>query len=155
MLLDGERPLPAHVWRAPGLTGLFGGGPEYCAVCKRELGHKHKPKREWNIRGKLCGDCHVDKTKEFYEATVRQPCKVCGTTRKISDMWEPRWQWDMDGLLCKECFDKKESEFDQKRNYCSLCGAKMGLIRYNPKPKWKSSGQMCRACWDDKKAEMG
>ncbi len=135
--------------------GLFGKKVEYCAVCSKELTHKHKPKREWNINGRLCGDCHMDKSNEFYEAKVRQPCIVCGTTKKISDMWEPRWQWDMDGLLCKECFDKKESGFNEKRNFCTICSGKMGLIRYNPKPKWKIEGQLCRRCWDEQKAKYG
>jgi hypothetical protein len=61
----------------------------------------------------------------------------------------------MDGLLCKECFDKKEAGHNTKRNYCSLCNAKIGFIRYNPKPKWKIDGQMCRTCWDEHKARMG
>lgn len=134
---------------------LFGNKKEYCAICNKELVHKHKPKREWNIRGKLCGDCHVDKSNEFYEAKVRQPCTECGITGKISDMWEPRWQWDMDGLLCKGCFDKKEKDYGDKKNFCALCSGKMGLIRYNPKPKWKITGQLCRACWDDQKARHG
>ena len=41
----------------------------------------------------------------------------------------------MEGLLCKECFDKKEEEHDKKKNFCAICGGKMGLIRYNPKSK--------------------
>ena len=61
----------------------------------------------------------------------------------------------MDGLLCKDCFDAKEKDHAVTKNYCSLCGAKMGLIRYNPKPKWKMDGQLCRKCWDGKKAEFG
>jgi ribosomal protein S14 len=80
---------------------------------------------------------------------------MCGTTGKISDLWEPRWQWDMDGLLCKDCFDKKEEDHTKKKNYCALCGTKMGLFRLNPKPKWKVDGQLCRKCWDVKKAEFG
>lgn len=135
--------------------GMFGRKKEHCAVCGVELTHKHKPKREWNIKGKLCGNCHVDKANEFQEAKIRQPCVTCGTTKKISDMWEPRWQWDMDGLLCKECFDKKESGFHEKRNFCVMCSGKMGLIRYNPKPKWKIEGQLCRKCWDEQKAKYG
>ncbi len=135
--------------------GLFGGKPVSCTACGKELKHKSKPKREWNIKGPLCGDCYMDKAEEFYEGKVRQPCKSCGTVRKITDLWEPRWQWDMDGLLCKECFDKKETGHNTKRNYCSLCNAKMGFIRYNPKPKWKIDGQMCRTCWDEHKARMG
>ena len=90
--------------------GLFSRKPSFCAVCNKELTHKHKPKREWNIKGRLCGDCHFDKSKEYYEGKVRQPCVKCGTTRKITDLWEPRWQWEMEGLLCKECFiDHREN----------------------------------------------
>ncbi len=135
--------------------GLFSRKPAYCAICKIEIKHKHKPKREWNVKGPLCGNCHVDKTKEFYEATIIQSCVMCGTRKKISDLWEPRWQWDMDGLLCKDCFDKKEEDHAKKKNYCALCGTKMGLFRLNPKPKWKVDGQLCRKCWDVKKAEFG
>ncbi|TAK15466.1 MAG: hypothetical protein EPO37_09925, partial [Nitrosarchaeum sp.] len=88
--------------------GLFGKKPTYCTICNKELTHKHKPKKEWNIKGMLCGDCHFDKSKEYYEGKVRQACVSCGTIKIISELWEPRWQWDMEGLLCKECFDKKE-----------------------------------------------
>jgi len=41
------------------------------------------------------------------------------------------------------------------KNFCALCGGKMGLIRYNPKGTWKVEGQLCRKCWDGKKAEFG
>ena len=61
----------------------------------------------------------------------------------------------MEGLLCKACFDKKESSHDKKKNFCVLCGAKMGIIRYNPKPKWKVNGNLCRKCWDGQKAQFG
>ena len=135
--------------------GLFSKTPSFCTVCGKQLTHKHKPKREWDIKGSLCGDCHFEKSKEYYEGKMRQACVTCKTTRRITDLWEPRWQWDMEGLLCKECFDKKEEAFGTKKNFCSLCGAKMGLIRYNPKQKWKVDGQLCRLCWDKKKAEMG
>jgi len=40
------------------------------------------------------------------------------------------------------------------KNFCSICGIKIGLIRYNPKPKWKIDGQLCKKCWDQKKAEI-
>ncbi|MFB5620920.1 MAG: hypothetical protein ACE5RC_07305 [Nitrosopumilus sp.] len=135
--------------------GLFSKKPSFCSVCNKELTHKHKPKREWNIKGPLCGDCHFEKQKEYYEGKVRQPCVVCGTTQKITDLWEPRWQWDMEGLLCKKCFDTKEEDHGKKKNFCSLCQGKMGLIRYNPKGSWKIEGQLCRKCWDEKKAEFG
>jgi len=135
--------------------GLFDRKPSLCSVCKKKLKHKHKPKREWNIKGLLCGECYMDKMKEFYEAKIRQPCVSCGVTQKVSDLWEPRWQWEMEGLLCKQCFDKKEEEYQQKQNFCSICGTKLGFIRYNPKGKWKIDGQLCRKCWDEQKAKYG
>lgn len=135
--------------------GLFSRKPSCCAICGAVMKHKHKPKREWGVKGHVCGDCHVTKTTEFYEAKVVQPCITCGTRYRIADMWEPRWQWDMDGLLCKGCFDKKEADFHSKERVCSKCGGKLGFIRYNPKPKWKMEGQLCRKCWDDTKAEIG
>ena len=33
--------------------GLFSKKPSYCTVCNKELTHKHKPKREWNVKGPL------------------------------------------------------------------------------------------------------
>lgn len=129
--------------------------PAYCAICGALLKHKHKPKREWGIKGRICGECHVTKTAEFYEAKVVQPCVICGVRRRIADMWEPRWQWDMDGLLCKECFDKKEKAHATQDHRCAMCGTGLKFIRYNPKPKWKMDGQLCRQCWDQTKAERG
>ena len=135
--------------------GLFSKKPTYCIICNKELTHKHKPKKEWNIKGTLCGDRHFDKSKEYYEGKIKQPCVICKTSKIISELWEPRWQWDMEGLLCKECFDKKEQNFVVKKNFCALCGTKIGLVRHNPKSKWKIEGQLCRKCWDEKKVEMG
>jgi len=135
--------------------GLLSRKPAFCAVCNKQLTHRHKPKKEWGITGLLCGDCHVDKMQEFYEAKVRQPCVICGTPKKIHDLWEPRWQWEMEGLLCKDCFDKKEEDHDKKKKFCSLCGKQMKFIRYNPKGKWKIEGQLCRTCWDEQKSKHG
>ena len=135
--------------------GLFSRKPTFCTICDKELKHKHKPKKEWNLKGVLCGDCHFEKSKEYYEGKVRQPCVVCKETHKITDLWEPRWQWDMQGLLCKKCFDVKESSFGKKKNFCALCEKKMGLVRYNAKSHWHVEGQLCRSCWDEKKAELG
>jgi len=135
--------------------GLFSRKPVFCAVCNKEVSHRHKPKKDWGIKGVLCGNCHVDKMKEFYEQKIKQSCVSCGVIKKITDLWEPRWQWDMEGLLCKNCFDKKEVDFKDKKNFCSICGIKIGLIRFNPKTKWKVKGQLCRSCWDKNKAEHG
>ncbi|MDW7641107.1 MAG: hypothetical protein ACKVN8_00065 [Nitrosarchaeum sp.] len=135
--------------------GLFSKKPTFCSICNKDLTHKHKPKKEWNVNGYLCGDCHFDKSKEYYEGKIKQSCVVCRTTKIISELWEPRWQWDMQGLLCKECFDKKEASFEIKKKFCALCGATMGFIRHNPKSKWMIEGQLCGKCWDQKKAELG
>ena len=135
--------------------GLFNRKPAYCVVCNKELTHKHKPKKEWNLKGVLCGDCHFDKSKVYSEGQVRQPCVKLLRLWEFTGLWEPRWQWDMEGLLCKNCFDQKEKDFAQKKNFCSLCDTKMGLIRHNPKNHWKIEGQVCRKCWDNKKSEFG
>jgi len=134
---------------------LFSRKPVFCAVCNKQLTHKHKPKKEWGMKGLLCGDCHFDKSKEYFEGKIMQPCVECEITKKITNLWEPRWQWEMEGLLCKECFDKKEEDHAKKKNFCALCGGKMGLIRYNAKGNWKIEGQLCRNCWDKKKIEFG
>jgi len=130
---------------------LFNREPKFCAICKKELKHKHKPKKEWNIEGPLCGECHMDKMREFFEGTMKQKCVECNMTKKITDLWEPRWQWEMEGLLCKNCFDKKEKDFTTKKAFCSICGAKLNFFRYNPKSQWKVEGQLCRKCWDVQK----
>ena len=137
------------------IMGLLSRKPSYCKICGAKLKHKNKPKREWGVKGPICGDCYVTKTTEFYEAKIIQPCVVCGVRRRVADMWEPRWQWDMDGLLCKDCFEKKETGHKNEKSTCSHCGTKLGFIRYNPKPKWNMNGQLCRECWDNTKAELG
>ena len=59
----------------------------------------------------------------------------------------------MKGLFCKPCFDNKEVEYNKIRNFCSMCGVKLGVIRYNPKQHWAIVGQICRSCWDTQKAK--
>ena len=135
--------------------GLFGKKVGICSVCKKEIAHKHKPKQEWQVEGPLCGDCYVNQMKKFYDLSLRQRCVVCNVEKDVPDMWEPRYQWDMKGLLCKECFDKKDGEFKAKKDFCTVCGRNLGMIRYNPKIKWDLSGQLCRECWDMHKAKMG
>ena len=31
--------------------------------------------------------------------------------------------------MCGKCFDKKEEDHGKKKNFCSLCGGKIGVIR--------------------------
>lgn len=128
--------------------GLFSKKPVNCTVCNKETTHKHKPKKEWNMKYPLCADCYMNTMSQYYHGTFKQKCVKCGTEKKITDLWEPRWQWDMEGLLCKSCFDAKEIDFDAKKESCGVCGAKMNFFRYNPKSEWKIEGQLCRKCWD-------
>jgi len=58
---------------------LFNRTPTYCAICEKELKRKNKPKKEWNIEGYLCSDCHMDKTRQYFEGTMTQICAVLVT----------------------------------------------------------------------------
>jgi len=49
---------------------LLNRSPKFCAICQKELKHKHKPKKEWNIEGLLCADCHMDKMRQYFEGTM-------------------------------------------------------------------------------------
>jgi len=62
--------------------GLFSRKPVFCTVCNKQISHKHKPKKDWGIKGFLCGDCHLDKMREFYEKKMKQSCLSCGVTKK-------------------------------------------------------------------------
>jgi hypothetical protein len=132
----------------------------YCAICNKELKHKYKPAKEWNIDGFLCNYCHLEKTKEFILKRQEEQKKLekipdeCLLCKKEvvfeTDRNKPRWQWNMEPgrVLCKDCYEKKELDYDKKLNFCALCNKKMKFIRYNPKPRWKIEGQLCRECWD-------
>jgi hypothetical protein len=52
---------------------FFNRSPKFCAICQKELKHKHRPKKEWNIEGLLCGDCHMDKMRQYFEKLL-----ICG-----------------------------------------------------------------------------
>ena len=131
--------------------GLFGKKTATCTLCKKETTHKHRPKREWNMEYPLCTDCYMKSMEQYYSGSLRQKCVNCGTEEKLTDLWEPRWQWNMEGLLCKKCFDSKEVDYNQKKDFCTKCGAKLSFIRYNPKNNWNIEGQLCRDCWDEQK----
>ena len=132
----------------------------HCSVCNRELGHKYKPGKSWNIQGYLCGDCHVEKTKEFIlkeQEEKNQPdrCAICKTEIEEGIVKKARWQWNLEAgaLVCDSCFQAKDLEYERTLNYCSVCNTKMGFVRYNPKPTWNLKGQLCRKCWDQRNAK--
>ena len=66
--------------------------------------------------------------EQYYSGTLKQKCAICGVIQKITDLWEPRWQWDMEGLLCKKCFDGKEIDFNQKKEFCGVCGERLSFL---------------------------
>lgn len=110
--------------------------------------------------GFLCGDCHIEKTKEFVLKKQEEKknfddghnlCALCNKDLTLQiDKNKPKWQWniDIEGALCKNCYEKKEAEYNKMINFCAICNNKIGFIRYNPKPKWKIKGQLCKECWD-------
>ena len=125
----------------------------YCAVCGKEMQHKHKPMQEWGIDGSLCGDCHLDKMREYYvEGKVPKKklvkCDLCGKEVDPEDTYEPHKGLNLKGKVCKECFEGKQIEPQKKLEHCALCGKKLGFFRYNPKNSWKIDGHLCRKCWD-------
>ena len=116
----------------------------------------------------LCGDCHVMKSMEYSgrtevvkeetaghdrrEKEASQKCGMCNADIGSGSEWlKPKWQWNMDTnlILCKRCYSLKSKEYENRINYCAVCGNKMPFFRYNPKPKWKIDGQLCRRCWDN------
>ena len=124
-----------------------------CSLCGREVKHKYKPSRNWNIEGILCGDCHIEKTKEFIlkeQEPAVETCALCKAAIEEGGSKKAKWQWNLEAgaVVCASCFDKKDMEFEKRVNYCAACGVKMGIIRYNPKPTWNVDGQLCRNCWD-------
>ena len=129
--------------------------PVYCSVCKRELKHKYKPGKDWKIEGFLCGDCHIEKTKEFLlkaQEVIPDVCAFCKQEIAEGSGRKARWQWNLEAgaVVCDACFESKDAEYEKNLNYCSICKAKIGFVRYNPKPNWNLKGQLCRRCWDEK-----
>lgn len=132
----------------------------HCAVCGRQLGrHKYRPSEEWHMEGLLCGNCHIEKTKEFIlsgqQDAKEEPdkCVVCGREITVEqDRNKPRWQWEMESgsLICRACYEKKDAQHSKTMNYCAMCNDKLGMIFYHPKPSWKIEGKLCRSCWDSR-----
>ena len=88
--------------------GLFSKKATNCTICNKELTHRHKPKKEWNIKGSLCGDCHFDKSKEYYEGKVRQPCVKCGVTGKLQIYGNPGGNGTWKDYYAKTVLTKKK-----------------------------------------------
>ena len=95
--------------------GIFSRKPAYCTICNKQVIHKNKAKREWDVKSPLCSDCYLNKMQESYDASIIKKCINCGVKSKVTDLWEPRLQWDIVGLLCKKCFDEKELDFNKEK----------------------------------------
>ncbi|MDE1727312.1 MAG: hypothetical protein KGH89_08650 [Thaumarchaeota archaeon] len=132
------------------MVGLFSKEKAFCTVCKKELSHKHKPKKSWNVTGSLCGNCHVDLMKEHFEDDNDNKCVLCGATPGSFNLWKSKKEWGVQGWLCKPCFDQKEKQDDELKKFCCLCGAKVGFISYAPKKEWNLKGQVCKNCWNSR-----
>ena len=117
------------------LMRLFGNKESFCTICNKSITHKNKAKREWGVKSPLCSDCYIDKMKESYDAAVIRKCIDCGMKSKVTDLWE--------------------SSFNKEKNFCCICGNKLGFVRYNPKNKWEIKGFLCKNCWDDQKSQNG
>jgi hypothetical protein len=129
-----------------------------CAVCGKKLGrHRYKAGEEWDIEGLLCGDCHIEKTREFMLKQEETPdtCATCGKEIAGEESHKPKWQWEMEPetLLCKSCFQKKDSDFNKKVNFCAICNGKLGMFYYHPKLAWHIQGNLCRTCWDSQNSK--
>ncbi|MEM2759816.1 MAG: hypothetical protein QXU32_06130 [Nitrososphaerales archaeon] len=124
---------------------------EQCAVCGNVLKHKHRPMVEWGIDGFLCGDCHIDKMKEFYvegKKLEADKCELCGRKLDPKNTYELHRGLNLKSKICVECFEIKSREMEKKLENCATCGKKLGFFRYNPKREWNVDGQLCRKCWD-------
>jgi len=70
--------------------GIFSRKPAYCTICNKQVIHKNKAKRNWDVKSPLCSDCYLDKMQEDYDATLIKKCINCGVKNKVTDLWEPR-----------------------------------------------------------------
>ncbi|MDE1815462.1 MAG: hypothetical protein KGI11_02765 [Thaumarchaeota archaeon] len=129
------------------MTGLFSKKKTPCAICKKEVSHTHKPKNSWNVNGLLCGNCYVDLMEKYFENDNDDKCTLCGDTPGSFNLWKPKKEWEVTGWLCKPCFDQKEKQDNDLKNFCCLCGAKIGFVSYSPKKEWNMKGSLCKNCW--------
>lgn len=143
----------------------------HCLKCNKELTrYKYKPPKDANLEGFLCGDCHLELTKESIirenvekenfknqQVNEKEICSVCNREVPESEIERPKWQWNMErgAVFCSSCFHIKEKQFEIERNFCSVCGKSLKFFRYNPKQSWNIIGQLCRKCWDEKNSKNG
>jgi hypothetical protein len=105
---------------------------------------------QWGIDGFLCGDCHLDKMKQFYsqDPSEKEKCEMCGRGLDPKDVYELHRGLNLKSKICAECYENERKELDKKSDNCTICGKKLGFFRYNPKREWNIGGQLCRQCWD-------
>ena len=60
------------------VMGIFSRKPAYCTVCNKQIIHKNKAKREWDVKSPLCSDCWQDKMQEFYDASIIKNVSIVG-----------------------------------------------------------------------------
>lgn len=130
------------------MVGLFSKKKSSCSICKKEVSHTHKPKGSWDVEGPLCANCYVDLMKENFEKRKEDKCALCGAEPGSFSLWRPNKEWGIAGWLCKPCFDMQEKKDNDVKNFCCLCGKKIGFLTYRPKKEWDMNGYMCKNCWN-------
>lgn len=132
------------------MTGLFSSKKSSCTACGKQISHVHKPKKSWGVEGPLCADCYVDLMEKNFESDREEKCTACGVSPGSFNLWRPRKEWQVSGWLCKQCFDKREQEDERVKNFCCMCGSKIGFFTYKPKKEWGMEGYMCKKCWNSR-----
>src|SRR5574337_583742 len=130
------------------MTGLFSKKKAFCTVCKKEISHTHKPKSKWNVEGPLCANCYVDLMEKNFENDNEDKCAICDIAPGSFNLWRPKKEWGVKGWLCKSCFEEKEKQDNDLKNFCCLCGSKIGFITHSPKKEWNLKGYLCKNCWN-------
>ena len=58
--------------------GFFTRKPAHCTICNKQIIHKNKAKREWDVKSPLCSDCYLNKMQECYDASILKKFVICG-----------------------------------------------------------------------------
>ena len=131
------------------VMGLFGGKKEeYCAICNKRTPNTSKPKKEWNVKGRLCAKCFVDYMKKPIPKKTDDVCVACGTEPGGLYLWKPKKEWDLKGWLCEPCFNEWQKSDNELKKNCIVCNTKLGFMPRHAKKEWNLKGYLCKNCWN-------
>jgi hypothetical protein len=138
------------------MMGLFGSKKkDFCTICKKEITHKSKPKKEWDVEGPLCANCYVDFMKKpvLKKKENEDKCVACGAEPGGLYLWKPKKEWGITGWLCEPCLKEREKSDDELKKNCILCNATLGFITRRPKKEWNIQGYLCKNCYTLKESQ--